>query len=107
MFDDRALSSAAELLGVLSSPIRLRLLLLLEERPRRVTDLVDELGVSQPLVSRHLRVLREAGLVTGRREGREVIYEVADHHVSHVVADAIAHAAETAGHPAQAEGSRG
>jgi ArsR family transcriptional regulator len=85
---------AAELLSVLASPIRLRLLVLLTEEPRRVTDLVEALGASQPLVSRHLRVLRDAGLARGERRGREVIYEVADAHVGHIVADALEHARE-------------
>ena len=94
MNEAQAVAAAADLLGVLSSSLRLRLLLLLEQEPHRVTDLVDALGVSQPLVSRHLRVLREAALVTGERHGREVVYSVADEHVAHIVRDAVAHAAE-------------
>ena len=39
-----------------------------------VGDLVERTGVSQPTVSHHLAVLREAGLVTGRREGKQVFY---------------------------------
>jgi ArsR family transcriptional regulator len=59
-----------------------------------VHDLVDLLGVTQPLVSQHLRVLKAAGVVTGTRHGREVVYALVDDHLAHIVADAVAHAEE-------------
>jgi DNA-binding transcriptional ArsR family regulator len=46
--------------------------LALEERP--VGDIVDGLGIEQPSVSKHLKVLREVGLVEGRRDGRKIFY---------------------------------
>jgi DNA-binding transcriptional ArsR family regulator len=46
--------------------------LALDERP--VGDIVDALGVGQPSVSKHLKVLREVGLVRSRRDGRQVYY---------------------------------
>jgi DNA-binding transcriptional ArsR family regulator len=49
---------------------------LLLERPRPVGDLVAALGLPQPAVSKHLRVLREAGLVTVRRDAQRRIYAV-------------------------------
>src|SRR5688572_10382991 len=49
---------------------------LLRERPRAVGDLVDALGLPQPAVSKHLRVLREAGLVTVRQDAQRRIYAV-------------------------------
>jgi DNA-binding transcriptional ArsR family regulator len=51
----------------LAEPMRRRILDLLRERPRLVGELVDALGISQPGVSKHLRVLREAGLVRVRQ----------------------------------------
>ncbi len=57
-------------------------------------ELVDVLGLAQPLVSQHLRVLRGARLITGRREGREIRYSLVDDHVAHIVTDAITHAKE-------------
>ncbi len=62
-----------------------------------VTELVAESGLSQPLVSPHLRVLRSAGLVTVERDGRIARYEVADTHETHVVDDAVAHVREHVG----------
>src|SRR5262244_2391080 len=46
--------------------------LALQERP--VSDIVDSLGMEQPSVSKHLRVLREVGLVDVRRDGRQMLY---------------------------------
>jgi DNA-binding transcriptional ArsR family regulator len=57
----------------LADPTRLRLLQRLAERPATVTELIDHVDLSQPLVSWHLRRLRAAGVVETRRSGREVI----------------------------------
>jgi ArsR family transcriptional regulator, arsenate/arsenite/antimonite-responsive transcriptional repressor len=64
-------------LAVLADPVRRQLLVHLAERDVCTCgDLVDELGVGQPTVSHHLKVLREAGLVVGERCGRYVNYTV-------------------------------
>jgi len=62
-------------------PKRVLILYALDEGPRCVTDLSEELGMSQPAVSRHLRVLRERNLVSTDRQGPSVIYALADHRV--------------------------
>jgi ArsR family transcriptional regulator, zinc-responsive transcriptional repressor len=85
---------AGQLLRALTAPIRLAVIELLAEHAYCVHELVDALGVPQPLVSQHLRVLRGARLVSTRRRGREVVYELADKHVAHIVRDAVAHAGE-------------
>lgn len=59
-----------------------------------VSDLADTVGVSQPLMSQHLRVLRASHLVRTQRAGREVLYDLADNHVSHIVLDAVHHVQE-------------
>jgi ArsR family transcriptional regulator len=61
-----------------------------------VHELVDTLGVAQPLISQHLRVLKAAGVVQGERNGREVVYRLVDEHLSHIVVDAVAHVEEGA-----------
>jgi DNA-binding transcriptional ArsR family regulator len=61
---------------------------------RCVHDLVDAIGVAQPLVSQHLRILKAAGVVHGERQGREVVYSLVDDHLAHIVVDAVAHAEE-------------
>ena len=88
------LAEAAQLFKVLGNESRLGLLRLIGQEPRTVTALTEATGLSQPLVSQHLRTLRQAGLVTPARKGKEVTYRLADLHVSHVVADALAHVQE-------------
>jgi DNA-binding transcriptional ArsR family regulator len=61
---------------VLAEPNRRRILDLLQAAERPVGDLVRELDVSQPAISKHLRVLREAGLVEVRADGPRRIYRV-------------------------------
>mgnify|MGYP003733374103 FL=1 len=59
-------------------PKRLRLLYLVAERPRNVSELTEMLGVSQPTVSHHLRILRDRGLVEARKEGTTVYYSLSN-----------------------------
>jgi DNA-binding transcriptional ArsR family regulator len=88
-----SVQAASELLTALASPVRLSIVALLDEHGTRcVHQLVDALGVPQPLVSQHLRVLRSAGLVAGVRRHREVDYRLVDGHVAHIVQAALAHA---------------
>jgi DNA-binding transcriptional ArsR family regulator len=61
---------------VLAEPTRRRILDQLLERPRTVGDLVATLKVSQPSVSKHLRVLRDAGVVEARKDAQRRVYEL-------------------------------
>ncbi|MDT7563131.1 MAG: hypothetical protein QOG76_1755, partial [Pseudonocardiales bacterium] len=61
---------------VLAEPTRRRILDLLRGRPRLVGELTEELGLTQPGTSKHLRVLREAGLVQVRPEAQRRWYEL-------------------------------
>lgn len=88
------LDRAAELFKVLGNESRLWLIHLLDDQPMTVGALTELSGMSQPLVSQHLRTLRQAGLVSAIREGRAVTYAIADEHVSHVVDDALVHVRE-------------
>src|ERR687895_2449561 len=67
---------AATTFELVAEPTRRRILDLLRERARPVGELVRMLGLSQPGVSKHLRLLREAGLVRVRREGQRRWYEL-------------------------------
>ncbi|MCZ0913816.1 metalloregulator ArsR/SmtB family transcription factor [Gordonia amicalis] len=93
--DAAAREAAADLLRALASPTRVAIVLSLRERVQCVHELVGHLGLSQPLVSQHLRVLKDAGVVRGHRNGREITYELLDDHVAHIVVDALVHANET------------
>ena len=68
--------AALAALQVLAEPRRLQILELLRDGERPVSDLVDRLGVSQPAVSKHLRVLKEAGLVEARPDAQRRLYRI-------------------------------
>jgi DNA-binding transcriptional ArsR family regulator len=68
----------ADSLKQLGDPTRLRIFWLLCHTEECVTDIAEYMEMSAPAVSHHLRLLRSAGLVVTRREGREVLYHVAD-----------------------------
>ena len=63
-------------LAVLAEPTRRRIADTLRQRERTVTELVTALGLSQPAVSKHLRVLREAGVVAVRVHAQQRIYRL-------------------------------
>lgn len=86
--------AAGALLRALSAPLRIGIVTELADGARCVHELIAALGVPQPLVSQHLRVLRAAGVVRGSRRGREIEYSLTDEHVAHIVADAVRHAGE-------------
>jgi len=65
----------------LADPTRILILYFLGDSPRYVTELAEMLEASQPTVSRHLKVLRDRGLVTATREGNTVHYALRDHRV--------------------------
>jgi ArsR family transcriptional regulator len=88
------LTAAGDLLRALAAPVRIAIVLELRESERCVHELVESLGVAQPLISQHLRVLKAAGVVHGERNGREVIYRLVDEHLAHIVVDAVAHVEE-------------
>lgn len=92
--EPRTLTAAGDLLRALAAPVRIAIVLQLRVSERCVHELVDALGVTQPLISQHLRVLKAAGVVHGERHGREVVYRLVDEHLSHIVVDAVAHAEE-------------
>jgi len=63
-------------LQVLAEPRRVAIVDLLREGERAVGELVDRLGVSQPAVSKHLRVLKDAGLVDVRADAQRRLYRI-------------------------------
>lgn len=73
-----ALQLVADRFRVLAEPLRLRILQLLRNGEKNVTELTALLGTTQPNVSKHLRVLQEAGLIGRRQSGTTVYCFVAD-----------------------------
>ena len=84
----------SELFKCLGDPTRMRILLLLSHGEICVCDLSRALGMTVSAVSHQLRVLRAARLVGFRREGKSVLYFLADGHVASMLAAGEEHAAE-------------
>ena len=66
----------ADVFRAVSDPTRRQMLELLRVRERTVTELAEPFAMTQPAVSQHLRVLRDAGLVEVRKEGRHRVYRL-------------------------------
>jgi ArsR family transcriptional regulator len=71
-----AFDQAQVLLRVLAEPIRLRVVQVLAGGERCVCDLTTELQLAQPKLSFHLKVMKEAGLITARQQGRWMYYRL-------------------------------
>lgn len=78
---EEVLQLEADFCAALSDPSRIFILYALSETPLNVTELTNELGVPQPTISRHLKVLRERGLVFTERQGTVITYHLADQRV--------------------------
>jgi DNA-binding transcriptional ArsR family regulator len=63
-----------EVAGAIADPVRREILLMLRDEPLSAGDIADRFPISRPAVSRHLRVLREAGLVRDTADGRRRVY---------------------------------
>jgi len=80
--------------SALANPLRLALAHHLMHRPHSVSELHPCLGISQPLASHHLRILREAHVIDREQQGRTTIYRLKDDHISHIVVDVYEHTRE-------------
>ena len=94
------MTELTDLFRQLGEPNRLRLVLACLDGPKSVGDLAEALGLSQTLVSHHLRLLRTAHILRGDRHGRQVLYAIDDQHVSAVVRNMVAHVTEPHDHRA-------
>lgn len=95
--DVALLERTAELLRALADPLRLKLVLTLAHGEACVSELVDSQDAGLSTVSQRLKLLRQVGLVSRRREGKHIYYQLADTHVRELIDNALAHAAHT--HP--------
>jgi DNA-binding transcriptional ArsR family regulator len=71
----------ARICSGLADPNRILILYTLSEHPHNVTELAESLELPQPTVSRHLKILRERGMVSAHREGQSVFYALADRRI--------------------------
>ena len=83
--------AVAETMQALATSSRLLILGRLHAGPCPVNELAAEVGMEPSAVSHQLRVLRHLGLVVGRRDGRQVVYDLYDDHVGELLEQAISH----------------
>ncbi|MEU9480238.1 metalloregulator ArsR/SmtB family transcription factor [Streptomyces sp. NPDC048191] len=89
--DADSAARVATTLQALATPSRLLILSRLREGPCAATELATEVGMEQSACSHQLRLLRNLGLVVGRRQGRSVIYALYDNHVAELLDQAVYH----------------
>ncbi len=79
---DKTLEKMEELLNVASDFTRLKILYSINGEEKNVSEIMEEVGASQSLISHQLKVLRKNHLVQTRKDGHKVYYRLADEHVS-------------------------
>lgn len=86
-----AAREVADTMQALAASSRVRILSRLTAGPCSVKELARAVEMEQPAVSQQLRVLRDLGLIVGKRQGRKTIYKLHDKHVAVLLAEAVAH----------------
>lgn len=79
------MNTPEELFKIFGDSTRIRILYVLFESEVCVCDLAEMLHMNQSAISHQLKILKQAKLVTGRREGKSVIYSLADEHVRTII----------------------
>ena len=92
--NDEILMDLAELYKVFGDSTRIRILYLLFEEEMCVCDIAQVLDISQSAISHQLRILKQAKLVKFRREGKSIIYSLADDHVRRIINQGMEHLTE-------------
>ena len=95
MPSDLALAKTASLFAAFANEARLRAVVALARNgPMAVAELMGVCGLEQSALSHQLRVLRDEGLVVTRRQGKQVVYQLADEHIACILDDGLDHAQE-------------
>lgn len=79
--DDRAFETAADLFGMLAAPTRLRIVCALIDGERSVSELLEQVAVSQPNMSQHLGTLYRGRVLARRRTGAHIFYRIENEQV--------------------------
>lgn len=91
---DEILYDLAELFKIFGDTTRIKILYVLSENEMCVCDIAALLGMNQSAISHQLRILKQSRLVKFRREGKSVLYSLADSHVRTVIAQGMEHISE-------------
>ena len=91
---ESVLIDVSELFKVLGDSTRIRILHLLRQKEKNVTEIAEELNMNQSAISHQLRILKQNCLVKSRREGKAVFYSLADGHVRTIINQGMEHMEE-------------
>ena len=92
--DENTLYDVAELFKNFSDSTRIRILYLLIDEEKSVTQIAEELQMNQSAISHQLRFLKQSKLVKNRRDGKTIYYTLADSHVFNIISQGIEHVNE-------------
>lgn len=92
--DPEVIGEIAELFKGFADPTRVKILTLLLDQEVCVTCLAEEIGISQSAVSHQLQILKQMRLIKVRREGRSMLYSLADDHVEIILKTGLEHVLE-------------
>ncbi len=95
--DTEACERAAAIFRALGDPQRLRILVMLEDSERCVSELCQALQDNMPAISQRLRLLKAERIVRARRDGKHIYYALADNHIARLVTNGLLHALEQTG----------
>ena len=94
MPSDEAIYDLADLFKMFGDTTRMKILYVLLESEMCVCDIAEILGMTQSAISHQLRVLKSSKLITNRREGKSIIYFLADEHVRSIINQGMEHVEE-------------
>ena len=92
--DADTINSLSEVFKVFGDPTRMKILWVLFDNEKCVYDISQELQMSQSAISHQLRVLKEARLVSSRRDGKNTFYSLNDEHVERIFEQVLIHVKE-------------
>ena len=92
--DKETMESIAELFKGFCDPTRVHILSLLQEEELCVTDIAERVALSQSAISHQLRILKQMHLIKFRREGKNILYSLADDHVRTILQMGLEHVME-------------
>ena len=92
--DKETMEQIAELFKGFADPTRVHILSLLQQRELCVTDIAEAVEVSQSAISHQLRILKQMHLIKYRREGKNILYSLADDHVRTILEMGLEHILE-------------
>ena len=94
MPEKETLEQIAELFKAFGDPTRVQILSLLQQQERCVGDIAEAVQISQSAISHQLRILKQMHLIKFRREGKNILYSLADDHVKTILQMGLEHVLE-------------